>query len=205
MRRLHDEVLHAVGHGTLKRLGHIVDLLAVTGLNVVDDDLRRECAAHRPVGVSLLQGVLNALDVVDAAVVVGRAERNDQKLVFADAVLIAGIVQRSVARVKAKVVGAGFLALDHGLLRVGQRVPRSLGFFALCVGLVGALLNIDRVDQRGNMVGCGLVRVRRVLRVICRIVIFAAAGGQRAQQHHGCEQKCKRLFHILLPLLQKSF
>ena len=206
VRRLHDEVLDAVGHSAVERLGHVVDLLAVAGLNVVDNDLSRESAADGPVRIGLLQGVLNALDIVDAAVVVGRAEGNDQKLVLADVILIAGIVLGRIARVKAEVLRARFLTLDHGLLLVGQRVPGSLGSLALRVGLIGALLNIDRVNERGDIVGRGLVGVLRVLRVVGSVVLLAAAGGQHAQQHYGCEQDCKCFFHVsLYLLLQKSF
>ena len=206
VRRLHDEVLDAVGHSAVERLGHVVDLLAVAGLNVVDDDLSREGAADGPVGIGLLQGVLDALDIVDAAVVVGRAEGNDQKLVLADVILVAGIVLGRIARVKAEILGARFLTLDHGLLLVGQRVPGSLGSLALRVGLIGALLNIDRVNERGDIVGRDLVGVLRVLRIVGSVVLLAAAGGQHAQQHYGCEQDCKCFFHVsLYLLLQKSF
>ena len=179
---------------------------AVAGLNVVDDDLSRESAADGPVRIGLLQGVLDALDIVDAAVGVGRAEGNDQKLVLADLVLIAGIILGRIARVKTEILGARFLTLDHGLLLVGQRVPGSLGGLALRVGLIGALLNVDRVDERGDIVGRGLVGVLRVLRVVGSVVLLAAAGGQHAQQHYGCEQDCKCFFHVsLYLLLQKSF
>ena len=200
MGTLTDSVLHSAAVQFLKTE------YAVAGLNVVDDDLSRESAADGPVRIGLLQGVLDALDIVDAAVVVGRAEGNDQKLVLADLVLIAGIILGRIARVKTEILGARFLTLDHGLLLVGQRVPGSLGGLALRVGLIGALLNVDRVDERGDIVGRGLVGVLRVLRVVGSVVLLAAAGGQHAQQHHGCEQDCKCFFHVsLYLLLQKSF
>ena len=61
VRRLDNQILDAVGNGTVKRLVHVVDLLAVAGLNVVDDDLRGEGAADAPIRVGGLQGVLDAL------------------------------------------------------------------------------------------------------------------------------------------------
>ena len=200
MGTLTDSVLHSAAVQFLKTE------YAVAGLNVVDNDLSRESAADGPVGIGLLQGVLDALDIVDAAVVVGRAEGNDQKLVLADVILVAGIVLGRIARVKAEILGARFLTLDHGLLLVGQRVPGSLGSLALRVGLIGALLNIDRVNERGDIVDRGLVGALRVLRVVGSVVLLAAAGGQHAQQHYGCEQDCKCFFHVsLYLLLQKSF
>ena len=60
---LDDQILHAVGNSALQSLLHVVDLLAVTGLNMVDNDLCGEGAADRPVGICGLDGVLDALDV----------------------------------------------------------------------------------------------------------------------------------------------
>ena len=51
-------------------------------------------------------------------------------------------------------------------------------------GLIGALLNIDRVNERGDIVGRSLVGVLRVLRVVGSVVLLAAAGG-KGQYHHG--------------------
>ena len=228
VRRLDDKILHAIGNCTVERLGHVVDLLAVTGLDVVDDDLRGEGAADGPVGVRGLQGVFDALDVGHAAVVEGRAEGDDQQLVFADLVLVAGVIQRGVAGVAAEVLGAGFLALDELLLRVGQRVPRGLGRFALRVGVIGALLHVDGVDERGDVVGGFLIEFflrglllggllgffgRRLFLCGCfggllflgRLLCGGfglAAGSKQAQQHHGCEQECDGLFHGDLPLFK---
>ena len=50
MGGLDDQILHAVGNSALQSLLHVVDLLAVTGLNMVDDDLCGEGTADRPVG-----------------------------------------------------------------------------------------------------------------------------------------------------------
>ena len=84
-----------------------------------------EGAAHAPVGVSGLQGVLNALDVGSAAVVEGGAEGHHQQLVLADLIGVAGIVLGSIAGVAAKVVGVGVLALHQLLLGIGQSVPSA--------------------------------------------------------------------------------
>ena len=126
VRRLDNQILDTVGNGTLKRLVHVVDLLAVAGLNVVDDDLRGEGAADAPIRVGGLQGVLDALDVSGAAAVEGGAEADDQQLIFADVVGIARVVLAGVAGVAAKVVGVCVLTLDQLLLGVGQGIPGSL-------------------------------------------------------------------------------
>ena len=147
MGGLHDQVLHAVCHSAVQCLLHIVDLLAVACLHMVDDDLRGKSAAHAPVGVGGLQGVLNALDVGGAAVIEGGAEGHHQQLVLADLIGVAGIVLGSIAGVAAEVVGVSVLALHQLLLGIGQGVPCSLCGLALGIGVVGALLHIDGVDQ----------------------------------------------------------
>ena len=73
---------------------------------MVDDDLCGEGTADRPVGICGLDGVLDALDVRCAAVVEGGAEADDQDLVVADVVLIAGVVLGGIAGVAAKVIGS---------------------------------------------------------------------------------------------------
>ena len=181
---------------------------------MVDDDLRGEGAADGPVGVRGLQGVFDALDVGHAAVVEGRAEGDDQQLIFADLVLISGVVLGSVAGVETKVVGAGLFAFDERFLFVGQRVPRGLGRFALRVGVIGALLHVDGVDERGDVVGGFLIEFfLRGLLLGGLLGFFGgglflcgcfglAAGSKQTQQHHGCEQECDGLFHGDLPLFK---
>ena len=223
MSGLHHQLLHAVGDSALQSLLHVVDLLAVTGLDVVDDDLSGEGAAHGPIGVGLLQGVLNALDVGYAAVVEGGAEGHHQQLLLADLVLVAGIVLGRVTGVQTEIVGAGFLALHQCLLGVGQGVPSGLGSLTLGVGLLGARLHVDGVDQRGDLVGGGLIsigggRIAVVLGVdggliglggghivILGVVgnVLVAAGGQHAHQHHCRHEKCKCFLHGELPRFKK--
>ena len=221
VRRLDNEVFDAVGDSALKRLLHIIDLLAVTRLNMVDDDLRGEGAADGPVGIRGLQGVFDALDVGNTAVIVGRAEGDNEQLVLADLILIARIVERSVAGIKAEVVGAGLVAFDKLLLRVGQGVPGGLGRFALGVGVIGAFLHIDGVDHGSDLIGSSLIQLfLRRLRLFFRGFFFggglfggsglfgfcgvyggglvraALAGGEEAQQHHSCEHEREGLFHV---------
>ena len=226
--RLNNEVLDAVGNCAVQSLRHVVDLLAVTSLNVVDDDLCSESAADRPVGVRFLQRVFDALDVGDAAVIERRAERDDQQLILADIVLVSGIILGSIAGVESEVVGACFVTLDERLLCVGQGVPCCLCGFALGVGFVGAGLDIDGVNHSGNLIGSCLIelflrglfgsggffggffcgRIGRLggffggLFRLSRGFCLAAARGKDAQQHNGCEQKCEGLFHGVLPLFK---
>ena len=206
MGGLHHQLLHAVGDSALQSLLHVVDLLAVTGLDVVDDDLSGEGAAHGPIGVGRLQGVLNALDVSYAAVVEGGAEGHHQQLLLADLVLVAGIVLGRVTGVQTEIVGAGFLTFHQCLLGIGQGVPSGLGGLALGVCLLSALLHVDGVDQRSDLVGGGLIslgggHIVVVLGVIGNVLV--AAGGQHAHKHHCRHEKCKCFLHGELPRFKK--
>ena len=207
MRRLDHEVLHAVFDRAFQRLIHVVDELAVARLHVVDDDLRGERSAHRPVGERLFERRLDAADIGRTAAVERRAEAHDQQLVLADAVRVSRIVQRRVAGVSAEVIGIGFLTLDQFLLRVRQRVPRGLRRRALRVGIRRAFLHVDRVDQRRDLVRLRLVlrsrvgRVRRVFngfrRRLGRLFVLVAGAREREHGEHGDRQRqCQYLFHV---------
>ena len=202
MGGLHDQVLHAVGHSAVQSLLHVVDLLAVAGLHMVDDDLCGEGTADRPVRVSFLQSILDALDVGHAAVVEGGAEGNHQQLVLADAVLVAGVILGSVAGVTAEVVGVGVLAFHHFLLLVGQGVPCSLCGLALGVGVIVALLYINGVDQVSHILCSHFVCLLAAHFAGCSRVCGAGAGssagccaaaagehtGAQGQSGHSCSQ-----------------
>ena len=139
---------------------------------MVDDDLCGEGTADRPVRVSFLQSILDALDVGHAAVVEGGAEGHHQQLVLADVVLVAGVILGSIAGVAAEVIGVGVLAFHHFLLLIGQGVPCSLCGLALGVGVIAALLHIDGVDQ--------------VCHILCSCFVCVLAGGFAAGSGGAC-------------------
>ena len=157
MRRLHNEVLNTVCNSAIKRLLHVIDLLIVTRLHVVDDDLSGERAADRPIRVGFLQSVLNALDILYATVVEGRTEADNEQLVFADFVFVARVVFRGVTRIAAEIIRVGVIAFHKLLLRIGQRVPSFFCCFAFFIGIVIALLHIDCVDEIRNILRCHFV------------------------------------------------
>ena len=153
MGGLDDQGLDAVGNGAVHGLLHVVDLLPIPGLDMVDDDLGGEGAADGPLRISGGQSVLDALDVLHAAVVEAGAEGDHQELLLTDVVGVAGIVQAGVAGVPAEVIGIGLFTLHQGLLQIGEGIPGGLGGGALGVGVLIALLDVDGVDQRGHLGG----------------------------------------------------
>ena len=206
MGGLDDQILHAVGNSALQSLLHVVDLLAVTGLNMVDDDLCGEGTADRPVGICGLDGVLDALDVRCAAVVEGGAEADDQDLVVADVVLVAGVVLRGVAGVAAKVIGVSLLALDHLLLSVGQGVPCGLCSLTLSVGVLVALLHIDGVDEICHILCCHFISLLAAHSAGGGRACGGTAGGSgrrctAAGEHTGTQGQCGGSGGDALPVL----
>ena len=106
---LYDQILDAVVDGTLQCSIDIVDEDVVPSLHVVDDDVGGKAAADREVRKCLFQIAFDCADGQTAAGVVAGAEAEYQQLVVADVVLIADVIQRSVASIVILVVVHGFL------------------------------------------------------------------------------------------------
>ena len=152
MCRLYNQVLDTICDCTVKCLLHVIDLLTVSCLYVVDDNLCGEGSSYGPVRISFLQCILDALDILCTAVIEGSTEADYKQLVFSDLILVARIILRSISGITAKILRACLLALYKCLLCIGQCVPCSLCLFTLCIGVIRALLYIDRIDQ-----GCYLI------------------------------------------------
>ena len=205
MGGLHDQIFDTVGNGALQRLLHIVDFLAVTRLHMVDDDLGGKGAADAPIGVGCLQGILDVLDVLRAAAVKRRAEADDQQLVLADFIGIAGIIACRIAGIAPEVIGVGVFALDQLLLGIGQGIPRRLGCRALGIGVGGAGLHIDRVDQIGAVLGGSFIggdflhRRSTAFGGGAADLAFAGSGAAAARQQGGAKRQGDGgFFHAVL-------
>ena len=204
VRGLHHQMLYAVCHSAVQSLLHIVDAFIVAGLHMVDDDLCGEGAAHAVVRVGGLQSILDGLDILHTAVVEGGAEAHHQNFVFADLILIAGIVQRGIAGVTAKVIGVGLVAFHQCLLGIGQGVPCGLGLGALGIGVFVAGLHINGIDQFGHMIGRSLIGIHAFGGRNSRSRGSRAGSGggaaanQQAGSHGGAENSSSEFFHVFL-------
>ena len=69
MCRLNDQILNTVCYCTLQCLIHVIDLLAVTCLYMVDDDLCGKCSAYRPARIGFLDCILDTFDIRHSAVI----------------------------------------------------------------------------------------------------------------------------------------
>ena len=198
MGRLYYQILYAVGYGTIQSLSHIVNGLAVAGLDMVDDDLRGKGTSYGPVRICLCQSVLDTLDISYTAVIEGSTKAYYQQLVLADLVLVSRIILGSVSGVASEVIRVSVLALYQLLLSVCQSVPCFLGCLTVSVCGLCSLLNIDLVNQGCYVVSCSLICVRVVCSLLCSVcglfrsssvcsrrLSLAAAACQ-----HGCCQSC---------------
>ena len=157
MSRLYNQVLNAIVNGTLKSLIHIVDLLVISCLYMVDDDLSGKCSSYRPIRICFLQSILDALDILCTAVVEGSTKAYNQKLVLTDLIAVAGIVFGSVAGVTSEILRACLFTFNQLFLSVGQLIPCFFGCGTVCIGSIGSLLNIDLIDQSCYIISCCLI------------------------------------------------
>ena len=151
--RLDDEVFHSVRYCTFQSLLHVVDALAIAGLNMVNDNLRRKSTPDRPVRISLFARHPQCpFYILDTAVVVGCAKTDHENFVLSDLISVAGIIAGGVAGIKSEVVGTGIFTGDESFLTVCQCVPSLSGRSALRIGVFGALLDIDGINQGRDIV-----------------------------------------------------
>ena len=204
--RLYDQCLNAVCYSALQSLLHVVDLFAVTRVDMVDDDLRGECTAYGPVRICSRKSSLNAADRCDTAVVEAGAEADYKDLLVTDAVLVQRIIGRSVACVKSEVI----VFLYEGFLSVGQSVPCSLGCFAVSPGGISEILYLDLRDQFVNRVRGSRVYPRIEYQCACFLVECCLTsvpdavvrGFERKDERFAVAQchKCLGLAECLYPL-----
>ncbi len=158
MGRLYYKVFHPIGCCTVQRLLHVIDLLIVSCLHMVDDDLGGKRSSYRPVRICCCQRILDSFDVRHAAVIKRCTEADDQKFILSDLVLVARIVFGSITGISAEVIGIRFFTLHKLLLRIGQCIPRRLRRRTLRIGFVGSLLYIDCVNQSSCFIRLLLIR-----------------------------------------------
>ena len=153
---LNHQIFYAVCDCAIQRLLHIVDLFAVAGLDVIDNDLRGKCSPDGPVGIRCLKCVFDPFDIRNTAVIEGSAEAYHKKFIFTDAVAVERVIVGSVAGIAAEVIRIGIFSGYQFFLRVCQRIPGGLCFLALGVRVICAFLYIDGVGQGGDIV-CGFL------------------------------------------------
>ena len=146
MCRLNDQILNSVCYCTLQCLIHIVNLLTVTRLYMIDNDLCGKSTTYRPARICLLNCILNALDICYTAVIERCTEAYNKNLILSDIILITRIILRCITGISSEIIRICILALDQSLLCVGQLVPCCLCSLTPRIRLVCSLLHIDCID-----------------------------------------------------------
>ena len=95
---LNNKCLYTIVLRTFKCLVNIVYHFSVTIFNMVDNDICSKTAAYRKIGNSLFNSIFNCADRKTAAVVETCTEAEHKKFFFAYLILIAGVIQRRIAR-----------------------------------------------------------------------------------------------------------
>ena len=95
--RLDDDVLDAVVDRAVHRFFEVIDDFAVSVLHVIDNDLRGEASAHVKLRKCRSNILFDRADGESSGVVEAGAERYDEDLRGADAVLVERIIQGRVA------------------------------------------------------------------------------------------------------------
>ena len=170
MGGLNHQILDPVGDGTVQGLAHIVDDLAVPVLHMVDDDLAGEASSHGILREGLLHSRLDGANGQAAVVVVAGAKADHQQLALADLILVAGIIQRSIAGFVV------FLILFPGHSGLGMGNQQILDLFQLP----------EAVHQALHLIAGGLKgRLPGALFIACHVVVGMVAGhDHQGLQHH---------------------
>lgn len=219
MRGLYYQVLNTVCHSAVQCLIHIVDMLVISCLYMIDDDLCGKCSSYRPVGIGCCNRILDTLDISHTAVVKGSTEAYYQNLVLTDLILIAGIILGSISGISAEIIGICIFSLYQFLLCVGQCIPCCLGICALLVSIFSSLLYIDSVDQGCYFVSCCLICIfvalgscGGCLYCLCGLCLSAClcsafysclgitASGDAYSTQYGCQYYCYDSFFMFPPL-----
>ena len=104
------------------------------------------------------------------------------------------LVGPGVARIAPEVVGIGVFARNERLLAVCQRVPSVFRRRALRVRLVRSILDVNRVDQRGDFIRRLLVGRRRRDAAGARISVGSTIANAGNRQNKTNRQNRKRSF-----------
>ena len=176
--RLDDQVLNAIVNCSLQSLLGIVDLLTVTCVDVVDDDLSCECSSDTPVRIRFSQSSLNTTDICGSAVIEGCTEGYHQQLILADVITVERIILGSIACVQSEVIRI----VQFFLLLIAQCIISSLGSFAQCRRVICPLLDLDGLDR--FIACCDQIHISCFFnsRFVCSFLLGAAAAGEH--DHH---------------------
>ena len=174
MCRLNNKILNALLYCTVKSLLHVVDILTISCLNMVDDDLCCKCSSYRPVRISFCKGIFDSLDILSTAVIEGSTKAYNKKLVLTNLILVTRIILGSISCITSEVIRISILAFYQLFLCVCQGIPCFFSCLAVLICCICSLLNVDLVDQICYIISCFLIFIRSLCSISCISVLFCS-------------------------------
>ena len=157
MCRLNNQIFNAIIYGTFQSLIHVVDVLIITSLDVIDNDLCCECSSYRPVRICSLQCIFNTFDISNTAVIERSTKAYNQEFVFTDLITIARIIFGCITGISSEIIRISFFAFNQFFLSICQSIPCFFCFFTLLVCVLISFLNINCIDQSCYFICCCLI------------------------------------------------
>ena len=170
---LYNEVLYAIVNRSLQCLIHIVDLLTITSLYMIDNDLCCKCSSYRPVRICCLDCFLNTTDICRTAVIEGCSKTYYKDFIFTDLISIERIILGCISCISSEIIRIRILSLNKFFLCICQCIPCFFRCCTLLICLVCSFLNINVIDQLRNFICCFLITVLFRLCLCCVSVVVA--------------------------------
>ena len=187
MCRLYDQVLNPVVDCSFQCLIHIVDLLIITGLYMVDDDLCCKCSSYRPVRICCLKCFFHTTDILCTAVIERCTKAYNQNFIFSDVIFVQRIIFRCIACIPSKIIRISVLAFYQFFLCISKLIPGFFCSLTLFICLVCSFLYINVIDQLCYFICRLLIAVFGCFFCLCRRSVLCLLASTSSHHRH---RKC---------------
>ena len=194
MCRLYDQVLNPVVDCSFQCLIHIVDLLIITGLYMVDDDLCCKCSSYRPVRICCLKCFFHTTDILCTAVIERCTKAYNQNFIFSDVIFVQWIIFRCIACIPSKIIRISVLAFYQFFLCISKLIPGFFCSLTLFICLVCSFLYINVIDQLCYFICRLLITVFGCF--FCLFFLFSGRQKSGRYAFLGCQAHATQLFGL---------
>ena len=167
MCRLNYKILNTVCYCTVKCLLHVINLLIISCLYMVDNDLSGKCSSYRPIRECFCKSILDSFDILCTAVVKGSTKAYYKKLILTDLVLITRIILGSITCVTSEILWTCLFSLYKLFLSICKGIPCFFSFLALLICIICSLLNINSIDKCCYFISRFLICICSVISCFC--------------------------------------
>ena len=88
MCRLYNQILNTICNGSVKCLIYVINLLSISCLYMIDDDLRCKCSSYRPVRICFDERLLDSTDIFYTAVIEGSTKAYYKKFILPNLITV---------------------------------------------------------------------------------------------------------------------